>query len=290
MPFHALHLSIPCQYVPGPLLRPTFIQPIPDSKLNQLDATANKMGRWGMRLFEGDRDIDIALDINQAFGADLGLSKIIHQTDMAAGQEIRAYYKTDEYKKQLESMISDRRELLNNGIGDALFDLFRKKEHEPDGKYRVVLVGAIMMRAGATVKDDDFKHLREIVPDIPCRDGLHPLLQASRGRISPLALIGVDMDGQDKGFRHAGKVQFLAALDNYKPGVPRSFQEPRSVLLSTYTITSMLTMTSCYSCGKIAADIGEATISQCSKCKRAWYCNTVSSRMNTFVAVSQGSS
>lgn len=180
-----------------------------------------------MRLFEGDRDIDIALDINQAFGADLGLSKIIHQTDMAAGQEIRAYYKTDEYKKQLESMISDRRELLNNGIGDALFDLFRKKEHEPDGKYRVVLVGAIMMRTGATIKDDDLKHLREIVPDIPCRDGLHPLLQASRGRISPLALIGVDMDGQDKGFRHAGKVQFLAALDNYKPGVPRSFQEPR---------------------------------------------------------------
>lgn len=252
------------------------------------------MGRWGMRLFEGDRDLDIAININQAFGnsaeADLGLSKMIHQTDMAAGQETRAYYKTDEYKKQLESMISDRRELLNNGIGDALFDLFRKKEHEPDGKYRVVLVGAIMMRTGATIKDDDFKHLREIVPDIPCRDGLHPLLQASRGRISPLALIGVDMDGQDKGFRHAGKVQFLAALDNYKPGVPRSFQEPRSVLLSTYTINSMLTMTSCYSCGKIAADIGEATISQCSKCKRAWYCNTVSSRMNTFVVVSQGSS
>lgn len=37
----------------------------------------------------------------------------------------------------------------------------------------------------------------------------------------------------------------------------------------------MLIMSSCYSCGKIAADNGEATLSQCSKCKRAWYCNVV---------------
>lgn len=41
----------------------------------------------------------------------------------------------------------------------------------------------------------------------------------------------------------------------------------------------MLTVISCYSCGKIAADTGEATLSRCAKCEGAWYCNTVGSWM-----------
>lgn len=239
------------------------------------------MGRWGMRLFEGDQDLDIGIQINQALGdsddVDLGLSKMVHQTDMICPQETRAYYKTDEYKRELEEIVSDCRDELNSGTGDELFEIFRKKEHEPEGKYRVILVGAIMMRAGAAIKKDDFDHLRELVPQIPCRDGLHPAVRRMDSHLAALAILGSDMDSCDKGFRHPGKVQFLAALENYKTGVPRSFQEPRSVLLLVYAIIKMLTKTSCYSCGKIAADNGEATLSQCSKCKRAWYCNTVGS-------------
>ncbi|KAK7700620.1 hypothetical protein SLS64_010764 [Diaporthe eres] len=190
------------------------------------------MGRWGMRLFEGDRDLDLALDINHALGdsddMDLRLSSMIHQTDMCCPPDIKAYYETDEYKKKLESIISDRRNTLNSGIGDALFKIFRKREQEPEGKYRVILVGAIMMRAGAVIKDDDFNHLRGLVREIPCRDGLNPVLRSNPGVVQ---LLAADLNGGDKGFRHPGKVQFLAALENYKPGVPRSFQEPRSVLL-----------------------------------------------------------
>ncbi|KAH8757302.1 hypothetical protein F5883DRAFT_428830 [Diaporthe sp. PMI_573] len=176
---------------------------------------------------------------------------------MCAPPDARAYYETEEYKKKLQDTVSDRRNTLNSGVGDELFRIFRKKEHEPNGKYRVVLVGAIVMRAGAKVKDDDFNHLRELVGQIPCRDGLTPVLRGISGRPSALRLLAAGLDGSDNGFRHPGKVQFLAVLEHYKPGVPRSFQEP-----------------SCYNCGKTAADNGGATLSQCSKCKRVWYCDT----------------
>lgn len=189
------------------------------------------MGRWGMRLFEGDQDLDIALEINKAFGdsddKDLQLSPLIHQTDMCAPPDARAHYKTDEYKKELEGFVSKSRSTLNSGIGDELFKLFRKREHERNGKYRVIIVGTIMMRAGAVIKDDDFNHLRELVPKIPSRDGLKPVLRNNPALRSPSALLAAALDGDDRGFRHPGKVQFLAALENYKPGVPRSFQEPR---------------------------------------------------------------
>jgi hypothetical protein len=197
----------------------------------QLDTTADKMGSWGMRLFEGDRDLDIVLEINSALGdsddKDLHLSQMAHQTDMCAPPDARAYYETEEYKKKLQDTVSDRRNTLNSGVGDELFRIFRKKEHEPNGKYRVVLVGAIVMRAGAKVKDDDFNHLRELVGQIPCRDGLTPVLRGISGRPSALRLLAAGLDGSDNGFRHPGKVQFLAVLEHYKPGVPRSFQEPR---------------------------------------------------------------
>ncbi|KKY33154.1 hypothetical protein UCDDA912_g06888 [Diaporthe ampelina] len=193
------------------------------------------MGRWGMRLFEGDRDIDIALEINTALGdgedMDLRLSRMVHQTDMCAPPDIRAYYETDEYKKKLEGVVAESRNKLNCGVGDQLFQIFRKREHEPNGKYRVILVGAIMLRAGAMIKDDDLNHLRGLVGEIPCRDGLNPVLRSNPARPSALASLAAGRDGGDWGFRHPGKVQFLAALNHYKPGVPRSFQDPRPVLM-----------------------------------------------------------
>lgn len=200
-------------------------------KLTQLGRTANKMGRWGMRLFEGDRDLDLSLEINRALGdsddMDLRLSQMIHQTDMCCPPDVKAYYETDEYKKKLEGIVADRCNILNSGIGDELFKIFRRREHEPRGKYRVILVGAIMMRAGAVIKQDDFDHLRELVPEIPCRDGLHPALPRNPSRLAALAILGADLDSSDEGFRRPGKMQFLAALENYKPGEPRSFQESR---------------------------------------------------------------
>ncbi|OIW22897.1 hypothetical protein CONLIGDRAFT_657872 [Coniochaeta ligniaria NRRL 30616] len=155
---------------------------------------------------------------------------------MLAPTDARAFYKSDEYGPVLEATIAENREKLDSGLGDQLFAKYRATENEYGGKYRLILVGALMMRAGAKIKDEDMQHLRDLVPQINCNEGYTlPLM--------------------DEGFRGPGKRQFLAALDNYTPGIPRSFGEP-----------------SCFNCGKIGADIHKH-LEKCSRCKEAWYCN-----------------
>lgn len=164
---------------------------------------------------------------------------MVHQTDMLAPNDARAFYNSDEYGPVLEATVAENREKLDSGLGDQLFAKYRANENEYGGKYRLILVGALMRRAGAKIKNEDLQHLRDLVPQINCNEGY----------ASPL---------MDEGFRGPGKRQFLAALDNYTPGMPRSFGEP-----------------SCFSCGKIGADI-QKHLDKCSRCKEAWYCNHVS--------------
>ncbi|KXH52926.1 hypothetical protein CNYM01_08165 [Colletotrichum nymphaeae SA-01] len=176
------------------------------------------MGRWGFRmmscpslcdsllisgtsgLFEGDEDLDIVAAIRETFGdgpEQLNLYLMINQSDMLAPVETREFYKTEEHAQVLR-------------VGDELFKKYRALEHEHQGQYRTIVVGALMMRAGAKIKADDFQHLRDLVPKIPCQ-------------------YRFAMPIVDFGFRDPGKAQFLAALDNYQPGTPRDFHEPRQV-------------------------------------------------------------
>ncbi|KAK1488603.1 hypothetical protein CABS01_02233 [Colletotrichum abscissum] len=170
------------------------------------------MGRWGFRLFEGDKDLDIVAAIRKAFGdgpEKLNLYLMINKTDMVAP--------------------------LDSGVGDELFKKYRALEHEHQGQYRTIVVGALMMRGGAKIKADDMQHLRDLVPKIPCQHRFAlPMM--------------------DFGFRDPGKAQFLTALDNYQPGTPRDFHEP-----------------SCFHCGKIHADHG-INLKKCGHCQAAWYC------------------
>ncbi|KAH8890210.1 hypothetical protein GQ53DRAFT_650879 [Thozetella sp. PMI_491] len=155
---------------------------------------------------------------------------------MLAPPEARAWYTTKEYKHQLETVtIPAIRAKLDSGLGDEIFEKYRAKEGEMGGKYRVILVGALMIRAGAQIKPDDFQHLRDLVPMIHCSE-VYAMAHC------------------DDGFRGPGKAQFLAALDHYQPGTPRRFSEP-----------------SCFQCGKIHADVGKA-LKRCGQCKEAWYC------------------
>lgn len=138
---------------------------------------------------------------------------MVHQSDMCAPPDILAHYKTEEYKKELAEHVEWCRNNLDTGFGDHIMREYRaneNKKHESgkDGKYMVIIAGALLMRAGAKIRADDLQHLRELVPQVNC----------STGRCST---------EEDWGFRAPGKVQFLAALDNYKAGVPRSFQESR---------------------------------------------------------------
>lgn len=57
-----------------------------------------------------------------------------------------------------------------------------------------------MMRASATIKEKDIEYRHAILPEIPTHNGYTlPFSEAA--------------------FRDPGKVQFEAALENYKPGI-----------------------------------------------------------------------
>lgn len=120
------------------------------------------------------------------------------------------------------------RDRLNAGLGQQLLD---------KAKYRLCMLGALMMHLGAEIKPCDVNHLRKLAPDVTYHE-----------------------EGED-GFREAGKKQFIAALDYYKPGTPRDFRGP-----------------SCFNCGKINTDIGRV-LGRCAECSlgAAWYCDRVSS-------------
>lgn len=147
----------------------------------------------------------------------------------------------------------DRRILdkLDSGLGDELFEKYRAaqidgvRDFEDDSKYLQVVFAAIMMEYGATIKEAQMKQIRELVPTMVCNES---------AVMPPL----------DYGFRGSGKRQFLAALDHYQAGKPRSFQQP-----------------SCHGCGKVDDDIKAEgkTLLKCGGCKNqitaAWFCGKV---------------
>lgn len=142
------------------------------------------------------------------------------------------------------------RNKLDSSLGDELFEKYRAAEQHvfdlyDSTKYLPIVFAAIMMEYGATIKEDHMKHLRDLVPKLQCNEGTVALLA-------------------DCGFRGPGKRQFLAALDNYQAGKPRSFHQP-----------------SCHGCGKIDSDIKAEgkTLLKCGGCKNefaaAWFCDKV---------------
>lgn len=139
---------------------------------------------------------------------------MVHQSDMLAPPEAAAVYRTAEYAYELANVIVPyvRRKLDTGNLGERMFAASRARETDPDdlfqeSKYRTIIMGALIMRAGARISAADLQHLRDLVPQINC---------TSRRTLL-----------DDHGFRSPGRAQFLAALDHYQPGVARSFQEPR---------------------------------------------------------------
>ena len=126
-------------------------------------------------MFEGDQDIDIASDLNHALdGTELELSQMIFQTDHLAPQEARDFYKSPEYQPLLAETVANTREKLDSGLGDKLMAWCRANDSERglfDGRYRTIVAGALIMRAGAKIKEEDVKHIREIVQLMNCNLG-----------------------------------------------------------------------------------------------------------------------
>ncbi|KAH9242620.1 hypothetical protein K456DRAFT_1732395 [Colletotrichum gloeosporioides 23] len=122
------------------------------------------MGRWGYRVFEGDNDIDVACAIKCPYGTgkdnDLRLVQMVNQTDMMAPPEVREFYKTSEYREELDAIIMSIREKLDTGLGDQLFTTYRALEHEDQGKYRVIIVGA--HGYVSPIAEDGFRHVGKV--------------------------------------------------------------------------------------------------------------------------------
>ncbi|KAK4442397.1 putative mynd finger [Podospora aff. communis PSN243] len=189
------------------------------------------MGRWGHCMFEGDQDADISHEINQAVMGD----------DESQPVFLWAFYFRRGKRGDFPKMdLSVYREKFDSGIADKLFAEYRAKESFRDAysyRYRIIVLAAKMMHVGAKLKPELIQYIREILPKIPSREGRQWIV--------------------DDGFRGPGHRQFLASLDNYKSGTPRSFDQ-----------------LSCHGCGKVASDIGRPLL-RCAGCTIAhgWYCD-----------------
>jgi hypothetical protein len=159
-------------------------------------------------MFEGDQDLDLEGDIQaeiqkklKAKGVDL---EDKHMWDLFNNLEEPNY-------RPAPSCITSQ-ELCGhiNSMSEELFQHYRANPDGYYGQYATVMLAAVMMKTGSKISEDNRNFLRQTA------GGTH----SSPGYALPLF---------DTGFRDPGKVQFLAALDNYEEGKPRDFGLPRYV-------------------------------------------------------------
>ncbi|KAJ5731105.1 uncharacterized protein N7483_005613 [Penicillium malachiteum] len=207
-------------------------------------------------LFEGDQVVDIARDLEHKLGLSgddwkWKLTTTIINCDILNPGMSQVNFQNRDFTDILnDDMIPYLCKKLNKD--NCGFDLFAKcrslDEDFLQGKYPIIIFGAMMMRVGANIKQEDLQYLREVAL----------ATHSSPGYACPFA---------DQGFRDPGRAQFLAALDHYQADVPRSFEQP-----------------SCFLCGQIQSDVGRV-LQKCSRCKAAYYCGVV--RIFSIVDISE---
>ena len=162
-------------------------------------------------MFEGDDDWDLESDTHHHILEKLKTKGIIindeHMTDLFHNME------KPEYRPAPSSITSGELRDHLNSISDDLFQQYRAKPDELYGEYSAVVLGAIMMKAGANISEDNRTYLRQAAGQTES----HP---------------GYRLPIGDIGFRNPGKVQFLAALAHYEDGKPRDFRGHRYVSLN----------------------------------------------------------
>ena len=158
-------------------------------------------------LFEGDSDCDTVCEVTAAAKEELEI--LMKQTDICAKSKAKELYDSLEENDLLDFDVGELRKVLDAGLCDRLFKKFRGKTSDSlTPELRVILLGMLMMQAGATIKADDTAYMRTVFPQISSQSGYAlPIF--------------------DLGFRDPGKAQVAAALENYKNGVPRDVRDPR---------------------------------------------------------------
>ena len=145
-------------------------------------------------MFQGDHDMDAAVEIQKKIGVQL-----VGKNQEDAFDTLALHPDTLESARiKLNTSLST--ELMNKArtIGLGLI--------EPP--YDALVLIAVMMHCGAKISPEDRQYAKSIYPEIAKIPGF----------ALPLA---------DRGFRKPGAVQFLTALENYVDGQARDFYEPR---------------------------------------------------------------
>ncbi|OJK02135.1 hypothetical protein ASPACDRAFT_40953 [Aspergillus aculeatus ATCC 16872] len=194
------------------------------------------MGRWGWRLFEGDRDMDLLSDMLHYTGqADKkwfwNLEDTILGPETATTPAARAHMLRHEVLPYI------RQKLDTDGLGEQMLAACRAKEGDKElfdpPKYTTIIMGALIMRAGGRISSASLEHLRALVPQVTCNARyVLPLLTRRFAR-----------------------------------RVARS-----SWLLWIITRLGCHEASNCFHCGQIQSDMGHA-LRRCGKCKEAWYCD-----------------
>lgn len=195
------------------------------------------MGRWGFRMFlemipphmsitnllgeplgvfQGDLDLETCADfetmvVNFLKDERVGPQILVTPAMRETGQKIidsaeeqnnggsGASYLLDNIKRGDPAI----REILDHAVCFTALDLAKGDE------FAEIIIGALMMQAGAKLRPKDKRRLRKILAVFPEGDDELP----------------------ENGFSNAGQAQFSAALDHYRAGTPRDFQCPRSVVV-----------------------------------------------------------
>ena len=219
--------------------------------------TEYKMGRWGFRkssykygfrkaskalavMFEGDYDSDVLGTIQD----DLDLQ--------LAGTDPGNLFDTF---AEHPHALKEARNKLDAGSGTSLMQKARHNElsrSSPDG-YDMFIVAAVIMHTGAKLGSEDRQILRVLFHTIPKLTGF----------VLPL---------MDHGFRKPGAAQFIAGLDSYVNGTPRSFTDSWSATFHRLQALLLMLSSSCYSCGKIENELDGETLKRCARCS-AHYCS-----------------
>jgi hypothetical protein len=129
------------------------------------------------------------------------------------------------------------RQKFDAGLAANLIDKYRNLARAAtdewakyDGQYRLIILSALVMGTGAKIADHHLQHLRQLAVTF---ERNHTFDFAS-AHTAP------------------SKRQFLAALDNYQPGIPRDF-----------------TQASCLACGRTLQDTARP-LSMCRRCSITW--------------------
>lgn len=123
-------------------------------------------------MFEGDRDLGILDSINDDFFPPVKVAEDdeYNEKSYLYGQDL-GYFRAHADSGLCDKLFAKYRDVSKSQTQARDRSLTPAAEGGAAGPYKVVKLGAMMMRCGAKIKDDEMEHLRQVVDQCEVRDG-----------------------------------------------------------------------------------------------------------------------